>query len=120
VKFAVVICVFAAVQALAQSTPHSGVRIGGSVAYLTASSDIHEPASYVDPDAHRRAQLLLTKREQEQAQAKCSGAVPLTIDAEGSATEMISRETPCVAFETWAEERSSDYAESVQTGFTSV
>jgi hypothetical protein len=98
----------------------SGLRIGGSVAYLTASSDVREPASYIDPDARRLAQLLLSRREQAQAQAKCSGAVPIEIHPDGSATELLSTQAPCVAFETWAEERSSDYAESVQTGFTGI
>lgn len=99
---------------------HSGVRIGGSVAYLAASSEVREPASYVDPDARRLAQLLLSRREQAQAEAKCSGAVPIEIHADGSATELLSTQAPCVAFETWAEQRSSEYAESVQTGFTGI
>ena len=109
----------AAVTAAAQSTPHNGLRIGGSVAYLTASSDVHEP-TYINPDTRRLAQLLLSRRELAQAQAKCSAAVPLTIHPDGSATELLSTQAPCAAFETWAEEQSSEYAESVQTGFTGI
>jgi len=100
-------------------SPHNGVRVGGSVAYLAESSDIHEPA-YINPDARRLAQILLSKREQAQTQAKCSGAVPLTINPDGSATELLPRQAPCAAFETWAEERSSNYAESIQTGFSGI
>jgi hypothetical protein len=120
VKLAGFVFAFAAAAGFAQSTAHEGVRVGGNVAYLTASSEAQEPASYVDPDARRLAQLLLARREQAQAQAKCSGAVPLAIHPDGSATELLSSQAPCVAFETWAEERSSEYAESVQTGFTGI
>jgi len=120
VKLAGFVFVLAVVPGFAQSAPHEGVRIGGNIAYLAASSDVREPASYVDPDARRLAQLLLARREQSQAQAKCGGAVPLAIHPDGSATELLSTQAPCVAFETWAEERSSDYAESVQTGFTGI
>jgi hypothetical protein len=120
VKLAGFLLVFSAAGLLRGQAAHGGVRIGGSVAYLTASSDVREPASYIDPDARRLAQLLLSRREQAQAQAKCSGAVPIEIHPDGSATELLSTQAPCVAFETWAEERSSDYAESVQTGFTGI
>jgi hypothetical protein len=109
-----------AAAAAAQSIPHNGVRIAGSAAYLTASSDVREPASYIDPDARRVAQVLLSRREQALGQAKCSGAVPLRINPDGSATELLSGDMPCVAFETWAEERSWEYAESVQAGFTGI
>jgi hypothetical protein len=119
VKLAALFITLAAIPVIAQSTSHSGLRIGGSVAYLAVSSDIHEP-TYLSPDARRLAQLMLSRREQEQAQAKCSGAVPLTIHPDGSATELLSTQAPCIAFETWAEERSSEYAESVQTGFTGI
>jgi hypothetical protein len=78
-----------------------------------------EPA-YIDPDARRLAQVLLSRREQARTQAKCSGAVPIEIHADGSATEMLSTQAPCAAFETWAEESSTDYAESIQTGFTGI
>ena len=111
---------FAALPGLAQSTVHNGVRVGGSAAYLTESSEVREPASYVDPDARRRAQITLSKREQALREAKCSGAAPLVMNPDGSATELIPSQTPCAAFETWAEEQSADYAESVQTGFTGI
>jgi hypothetical protein len=111
--------VFDAALAAAQSTPRTGVRVGGSVAYLAKSSDIREPA-YIDPDARRVAQLLLAKRERAQAEAQCSGAVPIEIHPDGSATETLSSLAPCAAFETWAEEESMEYAESVQTGFTGI
>jgi hypothetical protein len=119
VKPAGFVFAFAAGLVAAQSTPHNGLRVGGSVAYLAASSDVTEPA-YINPDARRLAQLLLSRRELAQAQAKCSAAVPITIHPDGSATELLSTQAPCIAFETWAEEQASDYAESVQTGFTGV
>ena len=112
--------VFAFAAAAAQSTPHDGLRVGGSVAYLAASSEAREPASYIDPDARRLAQLLLARREQAQAQAKCSGGVPVEIHPDGSATELLPIQTPCAAFETWVEEQATEYAESVQTGFTGI
>jgi hypothetical protein len=110
----------AAHQSPASSMAQNGLRVGGSVAYLTESSDVREPASYLDPDARRRAQILLSGREQAQAQAKCSGAVPIEIHPDGSATELLSSLAPCAAFETWAEQQSPDYSESVQTGFTGI
>ena len=98
----------------------NGMKIGGSIAYLAASSDSQQPESYLDPEAAYRARNLGILRDKAQTQADCKGAVPVAIHPDGSATPLVPVDSPCVAFETWAEQRSPDYMESTQTGFTST
>lgn len=102
-----------------------GHRLGTSVAYLKESGDVRDgtPFSGSLPDGAGQARTwALIIRAAELQNPSGSGvrvlitpnATAAYIPALGSSME------PCAAFETWAEQRTSDFAESTQTGVTGV
>ena len=90
------------VPTLAQPVLEHAHRIGDTVVYLTESGDGQASGTfYVDSSGRITV-----------------AATPLLAAMRGMQTNVSPR--PCVAFETWAEHKSSDYVESSQAGFTSV
>jgi hypothetical protein len=93
-----------------------GLKVGIAAAYLEKPPNVPVPEP-IDMVALAIGQAV---REQAETLSDCNGALSAAANLADAATKRLLSEMPCALFETWAEQRSSGYAESVQTGFTGI
>jgi hypothetical protein len=111
VKLAGFLGILIAVSAAAQSGFEHGHKIGSGIAYLEETSGTGGP----------EAQILANLRLQFAEVPGSSAQRPTIVNSSGStATVVVVNQKPCAAFETWAEQATSDFAESASTGVTAV
>jgi hypothetical protein len=121
-----ILVVLAAIPAVAQQPPAQfGHRLGSSIAFLTHGPDIEEPgrpeAILIKSAESLRAFMQDQLRARMEQLANGNGAdIPLVKNPDGSTTPLLVSPRPSAAFETWAEQQSSDYAESAKTGFAGI
>jgi hypothetical protein len=107
------VLIVAAIPAGAQSGLEHGHRIGTAVAYLTESAE--------DPQvtqARRGQAEILAGLQIQFAGAQSGSAAPIV--NKDTAVALLVGQKPSAVFETWAEQASSDFAESAQTGVAAV
>jgi hypothetical protein len=117
-------------QATAQSPSQSGVqrglRLGGSIAFLTEYADVPLPQDPRDPPLSGGIEAIFAAvqdagRGRLEWLANSTGADVLLVEnPNGSKPPLLLSPKPSAAFETWAEQRSTDYVESAKTGFTGI
>jgi hypothetical protein len=110
VKLAGFVLVAIAIPAGAQSGFEHGHKIGSSVAYLEETSGAGGP----------EAQILAGLRIQFAEVPGSTAQLPTIVNGNGLTATVAVNQKPCVAFETWAEQATSDYSESTSTGVTAV
>ncbi len=101
-----------AIPAGAQSGFEHGHKIGSGVAYLEETSGAGGP----------EAQILANLRIQfaEVTGSARGTTVPIIVNPNDVTATLVVNQKPCAAFETWAEQATSDFAESAATGVTAV
>jgi hypothetical protein len=110
VKLGGFLLVAAAVPAAAQSGFVHGHKLGSSVAYLEDSGDVRDgtPISISLTDSAGKASqatIVITRAD---------GSAVLNVTGAGGS------QRPCITFEAWAEQATSDFAESASTGVAGV
>jgi hypothetical protein len=125
VKLSEFILVFAAIPVAAQSTQQHGFRLGSSIAFLTQTPDLQEPARGGAFEFENVEALKAMMENQESARlewlANYDGAdFPVAKNPDGSVTPLVRAQKPSAVFETWAGQKSTDYVESAKTGFTGI
>jgi hypothetical protein len=110
VKLAGFFLVLIAVPAGAQSGFEHGHKIGSSIAFLEETSGAGGP----------EAQILANLRIQFAEVPGSTAQLPVIVNGNGLAATVVVNQKPCLAFETWAEQATSDFAESAGTGVTLV
>jgi hypothetical protein len=110
VKLAGFVLVAIAVPAGAQSGFEHGHKIGSNVAYLEETSGSGAPEE----------RIVANLRIQFAEVPGGSASVPVIVNPNGLTATVVVNQTPCAAFETWAEQATSDFAESASTGVTAV
>ncbi|HEY1756246.1 MAG TPA: hypothetical protein VGG72_12670 [Bryobacteraceae bacterium] len=96
----------------AQGLEH-GHKLGTSVTYLEETGDVRDGAPLFITNGAGTVQITMRRAD--------GSAVPIVIGpvGGGSATGVFGQ-TPCALFEAWAEQVSSDFAESTQAGVADV
>ena len=108
-----------------QPAAQFGHRLGSGIAFLTHGPDIEEPgrpgAIVIESPESLRAFMQDQVRARAEQLANDNGAdIPLVRNPDGSTTLLLVSARPSGAFETWAEQKSSDYVESAKTGFEGI
>jgi hypothetical protein len=115
---------FAALAA-AQSGQQHGFRLGSSIAFLSQDPNLEQPAQaggfFAENVEALKAMMEVQQRARLEWLANYGGAdFPLTKNRDGSMAPLVRTQKPSAVFETWTAQRSTDYAESAQTGFTGI
>ncbi len=109
-KLAGFILVSIAIPVGAQSGFEHGHKIGSTIAYLEESSQAGQGSQAAEILANLRIQFA------ELPGNSTGSAVPIVVNPNGLNTAILLNPRPCAAFETWAEQSTSDFAESAGTG----
>ena len=103
-----------AVPVAAQSGFEHGHKIGSNITYLEESSQAAPGSQAAEILANLRIQFA-------EAPGNSKGSsVPIVVNPKGLNTTILLNQKPCAAFETWAEQSTSDFAESAGTGVTVI